>query len=167
MEQRINESESVQGQKLLAWEFPSFERHKRGVAWYILAPLIGLGLLIYSIVIKNFLLSIIVILIAIILGAKEFLQPQRVRFEVTDQGVTIADRHYRFKEFDKFWLAYEPPKVKVLYLEFKSGLRPNYSIPLMEQNPLKIRTILQKFIMEDLEREAEDLTDRLGRFFKF
>jgi hypothetical protein len=167
MEQRTNESESIQGQKLAEWEFPSFERFTRGLAWYVIAPLAGIGLLIYSIIIKNFLFSIIVILVAVILGAKEFIQPQRVKIVITELGIMIDDRFYRFREFDKFWLAYEPPTIKVLYLEFKAGLRTNYSIPLMEENPLKVRTILQKYILEDIERESEDLTDRLGRFFKF
>ncbi|RJO59737.1 hypothetical protein C4546_00735 [Candidatus Parcubacteria bacterium] len=166
MEQRTNESDSVQAQKLLNWEFPSFEKHRRGPVWYIVAPAIGLFLLIYSIVQKNFLLAIIVLLLAVILTAKEFIQPQRVSFLVTEDGITIDDKFYRFREFDKFWIAYEPPTIKVLYLEFKRGFRPNYSIPLMDQNPLKVRTVLQKYILEDLERETEDLTDRLGRFFK-
>ncbi|MFA6587991.1 MAG: hypothetical protein WCT08_02885 [Patescibacteria group bacterium] len=167
MEQRTNESESIQDQILLEWEFPSFEKHKRGIVWYLVMPVIFLALLIWTIIIKNFLFSIIIILIGIILGSKEFVQPQRVKFSIKESGIIIDDKFYRFREFDKFWIAYEPPEIKVLYLEFKTGLRTNYSIPLLDQNPLKVRTILQKYILEDLERESEDLTDRLARLFKF
>ena len=167
MEQRTNESESLQGQKLLEWEFPTFEKHIRGPLWYLVAPAAGIALLIYAIIIKNFLLAIIVILIAIILAAKDFLHPQKVTITFSELGVKISDKFYRYQEFDKFWIAYEPPTIKTLYLEFKSGMRTNYAIPMMDENPIKIRTILQKYVLEDLERENEDLTDRLGRFFKF
>ena len=166
MAQNTNESQSPQGQTLLSWEFPSFERHERGFGWYVIASLVGLGLIIYGLIQRNFLLAVIVVLITITLVAREFVQPQRMLFKVTEDGITIGERTFRFREFAQFWMVYEPPKVKLLYLEFKSGVRPSYTIPLLEQNPLRVRTILQKFIREDLEREAEDLPDRLGRLFK-
>ncbi len=166
MAQNTNETQTPQGQTLLSWEFPSFERHERGLGWYVGATIVGLGLIIYGLTQRNFLLAVIVLLVAVTLVAREYIQPQRVTIKVTEDGVTIGDRTFRFREFATFWLVYEPPKVKLLYLEFKSGIRPSYTIPLLEQNPLRIRTVLQKYIREDLEREAEDLPDRLGRVFK-
>ncbi len=167
MAQNTNETQTPQGQTLLSWEFPSFERHQRGFFWYVAASVVGLALIIYGLTQRNFLLAVIVILIAVTIVAQQYIQPQRVKISVTEDGVTIGERTFRFREFATFWIVYEPPRVKLLYLEFKSGIRPSYTIPLLEQNPLRIRTVLQKFIREDLEREAEDLPDRLGRLFKF
>ena len=166
MAQNTNETESVQGQTLLGWEFPSFERHDRGLGWYVTTSIVGLGLIIYGLLQRNFLLAVIVLLVAVTLVAREYIQPQRVTIKVSEDGITIGEHAFRFREFATFWLVYEPHKVKLLYLEFKSGIRPSYTIPLLEQNPLRVRTILQKYIREDLEREAEDLPDRLGRVFK-
>lgn len=166
MDQSSSEQTTAQPQVLLKWLFPSFQRHERGLTWYVMAGAVAIALFVYSIVAKNFLFSIIIILIAIVVVAKDFIHPHQVEFIVDEDGVTIGDRTYRFREFATFWLAYEPPQVKMLYLEFKSGVRPSYPIPLVNENPLRVRSVLQKYIREDLEREAEDLTDRLGRMFK-
>lgn len=166
MAQNTSETETLQGQTLLSWDFPSFEVHERRFGWYVGMVALGVGLIVYGMLQRNFLLPVIVVLIALIIVSRQYVEPQRVRFSVTEDGVTIGERTFRFREFGQFWIAYEPPKVKLLYLEFKSGVRPSYSIPLLDQNPLRIRAVLQKYIREDLEREAEDLTDRLGRYFK-
>jgi hypothetical protein len=166
MDQSSSEQTTTQPQVLLKWLFPSFQQHERGLGWYIAAGIVAVGLFVYSIVTKNFLFAIIIILIAIIVIGKDFVSPHQVQFMVDEDNVTIGDRTYRFREFATFWLAYEPPQVKMLYLEFKSGVRPSYPIPLVNENPLRVRAVLQKYIREDLEREAEDLTDRLGRMFK-
>ncbi len=166
MDQSSNPEQSTQPQTLLKWDFPSFHRYERGIGWYAGAALLTVGLFVYALVTRNFLFSIIVILIAVTMVARDFLQPVKVTFTVHEDGMTIGDREYRFREFSTFWIAYEPPDVKILYLTFKSGLRPSYPIPLQQENPLKVRTVLQKYVREDLEREAEDLTDRLGRLFK-
>ena len=166
MDQSSSEQSTTQPQVLLKWLFPSFQQHERGLTWYITAGIVAIALFVYSIVTKNFLFAIIIILIAIIVIGKDFVSPHQVQFTVDEDNVTIGDRTYRFREFATFWLAYEPPQVKMLYLEFKSGVRPSYPIPLVNENPLRVRSVLQKYIREDLEREAEDLTDRLGRMFK-
>ncbi len=166
MDQSSNPNRTTQPQTLLKWEFPSFHRYERGMGWYAVSGLLAVGLFIYAIVTRNFLFSIIIILIVVTMVARDFLQPVKVQFSVHEDGITIGDRVYRFREFATFWIAFEPPEVKVLYLTFKSGFRPSYPIPLQQENPLKVRTVLQKYIREDLEREAEDLTDRLGRMFK-
>lgn len=166
MDQSSSEQKTAQPQMLLSWQFPSFQRHERGLTWYIIASIVAVALFIYAIVQKNFLFAIIIILIAIVVVAKDFISPHQVKFTVDEDGVTIGDRGYRFREFNTFWLAYEPPQVKMLYLTFKSGIRPSYPIPLGSENPLRIRAVLQKYIREDLEQESEDLTDRLGRMFK-
>ncbi len=166
MEQGSSAQTTTQPQVLLKWHFPSFQRHERGLTWYVVAGAVAIALFVYAIVTKNFLFAVIIILIAIIVIAKDFVNPHQVQFVVDEDGVTIGDRTYRFREFATFWLAFEPPQVKMLYLEFKSGVRPSYPIPLLNENPLRVRSILQKYVREDLEREAEDLTDRLGRMFK-
>ena len=166
MDQSSNQGKTAQPQTLLKWEFPSYIKHERTLWWYVVASALALGLFIWTIFDKNYLYSIIIIVVAIIIVAQQIMPPQRILFQVTEDGITIGNQLHRFSEFNTFWIAYEPPTVKQLYLEFKRGLRPSYSIPLLDENPLRIRAVLQRYIREDLERETEDLTDRLGRKFK-
>ena len=166
MEQSTNENPNRQAPAYLQWVFPSYIKHERTFTWFIVAIAALLGLLIFALVNRNFLFAIIIILIAAIAIGREFRPPQQVNFLVDQDGIKIGDQYFRFKEFSKFWIAYEPPTIKTLYLEFKGGFKPSYPIPLQDQNPLRIRAILQKHILEDIERENEDLTDRLGRVFK-
>ncbi|MFA6474323.1 MAG: hypothetical protein WCV85_05610 [Patescibacteria group bacterium] len=167
MDNPSNATENQQPQTpLLRWEFPSFIQHDRSMFWYIGLGVILVGLLVYSFINKNYLFAVIIVLFAVVMVARQFRVPERVAFEVNEDGIQIHDRAHRFREFATFWIAYEPPAVKMLYLTFKSGIRPSYPIPLQDQNPLRVRAVLQKYIREDLERETEDLTDRLARTFK-
>jgi len=153
------------GKILASWQFPEFIKYKRSWAWYIIASLIALALIIYAILVKNYLFAFIVILIAFVILLYEIKEPILIKFNITEEGLELEDHFYPYKEIKNFWIIYEPPEVKRLYFEFK-GLRPRLSIPLLDQNPLKIREIFLNFLNEDLEKEEESTSDFLERKFK-
>ncbi|MCH7492666.1 hypothetical protein IID19_03715, partial [Patescibacteria group bacterium] len=61
---------------------------------------------------------------------------------------------------------YEPPEVKNLYFDFKTGIRPSISISLESQNPVNIRKKLLEYLEEDTEKENESFSDGLSRMLK-
>ncbi|MFA5021379.1 MAG: hypothetical protein WC517_04995, partial [Patescibacteria group bacterium] len=56
--------------------------------------------------------------------------------------------------------------IKNLYVEFKNPLKGRLVIPLDGQDAVAIRDYLLRFLAEDLEREAEPISEQLRRFLK-
>lgn len=151
---------------LASWEFPAFVKYKRTKKWYIIAGVIVTLLLVYSVFAHNFLLAVIVIMVVMLLLLREGVEPRNISFFITDAGFLIGDEFYPFRSVAKFSIVYDPPQVKVLYLEFRSKIKPRLSIDLMKQNPNEIRNMLKKYLEEDFEREGETISDALGRWLK-
>ena len=52
---------------IFEFEYPSFEKHRRGTMWYIIAMLITGALIVYAVVTSNFLFAVLIVLIAFII----------------------------------------------------------------------------------------------------
>jgi len=154
------------GNVLIKWHFPEFEQVARGSTWYIVLALISVSLLIYSFLTLNFLFAVIVVMIVVIIFLHQRKGPIELEIKIREAGLEIGERFYPYKELDKFFIIYEPPEISNLYIEFKSRLKPDLSIPLKDQNPVKIRDILLDFLIEDVDQEEEPTSDSLTRLLK-
>jgi hypothetical protein len=154
------------GQELLGWQVDEFIRHNRTTAWYLVAATIGLTLLIYAIATANFLFAVIVLMIGLILLVTSFTEPARIEIHVTNLGVVIGGTFYEYKDMKSFAVIYQPPEIRVLYLNFRSPWQPVLSIPLEEMDPNQVRETLLTYLTEDQEQDDERLTDTLRRLYK-
>ena len=154
------------GKLLISWPIPEFSRHSRGKTWYTWSSLIIIGLLIWAVATANYLFAIITILIAIIFIFQNRRSPGLIECRIMEDGLEMGHSFYAFRDIREFWLIYQPPEVKMLYVEFKGTLRPTLTVPLENQNPLKIREILKKYIDENLEKEEEPTSDTISRSLK-
>ena len=89
--------------------------------------------------------------------------PQEVIFQITDLGIVIGTRFYAYSELKNFYIIYNPPQVKTLFLSAKSLTQPLLRIPLLDTNPIEVKHSLREFLTEDLEKEDEPLSEKLGR----
>jgi len=151
---------------LLNWQFPEYQEHHHSKRWWTVFGVIGIALMLFAILNGNFLFALILIMVAAIIIFRHYHEAEEVTFRATEQGIEVDSKFYQWRDIKSFWLAYEPPQVKTLILEFNSSLRPHMSIALQEQNPLEVRDILGEYIEEDLERESEPTSDALGRILK-
>ena len=124
------------------------------------------GLLIWSLFTLNILFAFIIILFGVILYLQTKRPPVDVKFNIFEDGIEIGAKFYKYKEINNFWLVYEPPQVKNLYLHFKTKIKPVLSIPLEKQNPIRIRKLLLKYVDEDLDKDEESFSEILGRRLK-
>lgn len=155
------------GRVLLQWVFDEYEKPERGPWWYIFAFVIGGSLLFYAVKDGNFLFALIILLFALIIFTHHRTEPLRLPFAIYETGLQIGDRFFLFREIESFAVIYEPPIVKRLYIKPKGAiLRREVSIPLYDQNPVQIRSLLVDFITEDLEREQESANDVATRVLK-
>lgn len=162
----LNREKANTGELVFAWNIKEYEQHDRSRRWYITAGVIGGLLLLFSVISGNYLFALVVVLFGIILFLQDMQPPQDVFFGITEAGIIIGSRYYTFKEFTGFWIIYNPPEVKNIYLATKYLLKRRIQIPLLDNDPLPIRDFLNQFILEDLEKEEEPLSDRIRRAFQ-
>jgi hypothetical protein len=154
------------GKLLLEWSFDEYVQPQRGLAWYVVASLIFIGALIYAILTKNFLFILILFLLVFVVVVRSRRPPLKIDLRIFEDGVQVGSRFYEWSELKSFRIVYEPPAVKRLYFDLRPFLLPDFSVPLEDQNPLKVREILKQYLPEDLSREYETLFDRLNRWLK-
>lgn len=154
------------GETLFAWTVQEYDQHERGMVWYSIVGTIGLLLIVFGIWSDNFLFALIIILASVILFLQSHQAPPQVPFRITETGIMINNRLYLYSEFEAFYIIYQPPEVKTLFLDTKSPFRPILRIPLLDMNPLEIRQTLRQYLSEDTEKEEEPLTDTIARRWK-
>lgn len=152
------------GKELLGWDIVEGHTHERGVIWYVLACGIGIAMLIYAIVVRNFLFGFILVMVGIIMATHSMRPAAQYRCVCSENGMTIGTRFYPWKDIEKFWLLIRSD-VKMLYLEF-GGLRPRLPVPLQESDPEQLRQILTQYIEEDTTNSEEPMSDWIVRVLK-
>lgn len=152
---------------LMKWEAPEFIQFDRPKSWYIILLGVAILLVIYSLITKNFLLAIIVVMLAIVINTLTRKKPDTLKVAVTQKGVLINDNLYTFEEdLDTFWILYSPPDLKTLNFGRRQRFAPQITIQLNNANPLKVRELLLEYLEEDVERE-EHVADRVSRRLGF
>ncbi|KKW36854.1 MAG: hypothetical protein UY81_C0011G0009 [Candidatus Giovannonibacteria bacterium GW2011_GWA2_53_7] len=162
MEETSQETDGI----LLAWAIPEYEKHDRGMRWYVISSIIGVGLVLFAILTANFLFAIILVMVGIIMFLSSQRDPDWVPFAITPGGFLIGTHFHPFYEFRNFSVLYQPPQLKCLYLVSETRVRPTIKIPLEDMDPNAVRNLLLEVLPEDLERVEESLTELILRVYK-
>ncbi|MBU0613731.1 hypothetical protein KJ766_00385 [Patescibacteria group bacterium] len=154
------------GDEIVSWQAWEFPKHERGTLWYVIVGSIGVSLIVYAVISANYLFAIIILMIAVILIITGLRKPEIVQVYLTNLGVVFGEEFYPYQEIKDFSIAYNPPEVKLLYIDFHKVWRPLVSIPLEDADPNEVREVLLPYAFENLEREEEHLTDMMKRLYK-
>ena len=154
------------GDILVNWEIDEYAHHERSRMWYILAGTIGVGLIIYAVLTSNFLFAIIILMTAVIMLLSMFSKPEKIPVIITTTGVVVGDTYYDYQSIRDFSIVYDPPDVKLLYLDFYALTHPMLSVPLEDVDPNIVRESLLPFCLENFKRNQENLTDVMRRLYK-
>lgn len=160
------ENLSKLGEVFANWTFPEYTKYKHSRRWYVWFSILMLGLLIFSLITLNFLFAVIIIIFAVVVFVHDVKEPMQMPFYIGERGIFLGRKFFDYKELKSFWLIYEPKEIKNLYFSPKNFIKPLLPIPLLDQNPLKIREFLLQYLEEDLDQEEEPISEQLGRRFK-
>ena len=164
---KMGEDEEIDvGDSMVTWDTWEFPPNDRSRGWDIISALIAGGLIVYAVATKNYLFAILVLLMGVTVLINSLRRPKRIVVHVTTIGVVVGQEFYPFKDMKDFSIVYNPPEVKILYIDFNNILRPLIAIPIEDANPNDIRENLLPYVFENLEREDEDLTDLVRRVYK-
>lgn len=163
----LEEDENLVSDDILAqWQIPEFHKHDKTKKWYWAFTVIVLALLIFCYFTQNYLFAVIIALATILYLIIEKADVKTLDFTITYDGVFIANKFTEFKNLKNFYIIYQPPQTKNLYLQYKNTFRPYIQIPLLNENPVEIRKILLEFLPEDLEKEDIPTREALSGLLK-
>jgi hypothetical protein len=148
--------------EIISWQAPEFEHHAKHPLWYIGFAIVAGALIVYSIFSGSLITIIMFALIVALAFGYAHRQPRVMNHDLTLTGVILGDTMYPYKNIKKFWIVYEPPQVKTLNLETESYLNSHVTIQLGDQDPVAVKLFLQKYLIEDLNRE-ESFVDIISR----
>ncbi len=154
------------GDEIIGWDAWDSPPHERGILWYVIVGAIGLGLIVYAIFSANYLFAIIILMTAVIMIVAGLGESKRVNIHLTNLGIVFGEEFYQYQDIKDFSIAYNPPEVKLLYIDFHKIWRPLIAVPLEGTDPNIVREALLPYIFENLEREDEHLTDMMKRLYK-
>ncbi|MFA6593694.1 MAG: hypothetical protein WCT16_00385 [Candidatus Buchananbacteria bacterium] len=151
---------------VFSWQYPEFVVYHKDKRWYVISLIVLVLALAWTIYDKNYLFSAFLLLFYLLVIFYESRQPEMIDFTITEDGVKSGDNFYYFKDIDHFYVVYQAQGVKNLYLEFRNPLRSRLIVPLVGQNAVAVRDFLLQHLAEDLEREAEPLSEQLRRWLR-
>jgi hypothetical protein len=166
MPQDINKTNINTGDVVFYWKIKEYEKYSRSKRWYLTASVISILLIVYAVFSANYLFALMIVLFGIILIIQEMKEPEELDFAICETGIVVGVKYYSFSELEKYWIIYSPPDIKYLYFELKGVIFHRLGVDLADANPNEVRAFLNQYLFEDLEREEEPFSDRIGRLLK-
>jgi len=154
------------GQVILNWHFQEFEKHDRSPLWYFIMFGISIALLVVSVITSNFLFAVIIVMFVVMILIQDKKIPAEIEIKIMDAGIEIGNKFFQYRDLKEFFIVYEPPILSNLFIRPKNKLTPTFNIPLLDQNPLKVRDTLLEFLSEDIDADEEPTSDFLSRLMK-
>ena len=161
-----NAARSIYGDMLANWSIPEYQVYKKDFSWFLLAGISIVLMMGYAFFTNNFLFAVIIVISAFILIIRGN-EPVQVDFTIFEEGVAVGNKFYEYSKFKDFAIVYKPEeKVKNIYFEFSGLFFNRLSISLGGNNPLQIREILVKYLVENKEMVEQPVSENLARLFK-
>ena len=150
---------------VISWRAPEYIYHEKSVLWFIFAGIAALGLVIYGLLSGGWTFSVAIIVFAGTYYLFYRNAPPIIEVKISKVGVKIGKHLFPYDKLKKFWIVYDVPFVKRLYLRTTSRLHPDIFVSLEDMDPSKIKAILKGHIPEK-ENGSEPFADALVRAFR-
>ncbi|MEK9133157.1 MAG: hypothetical protein AAB606_05655 [Patescibacteria group bacterium] len=150
---------------VLTWKAPEYTYHEKSIIWFILAGFVALLLVIYGILTNGWTFSVAILVFAGTYYLVYREKPKMVEIKISRFGVKVGHHIFPYNHLKSFWIVYNLPFVKRLYLRFTSRLHPDIAISLEDMDAAQIRRVLADHLQE-LKGTHEPFSDALVRVFK-
>lgn len=151
-------------QVFLRWQAPEYHPTERHPDWQWYVGLIAFVLIIISIIFKNFLFALIVLLGAYSLVALERKEPTWPEIEISTDGVRVGSNLYPFESVRSFWVE-DNKDIDVLILHSSRPIFPYVHIYFYEMDPMKVKQVLKRYLPE--VKPPETIMDKANDYFGF
>ena len=174
-----NDSEISPDSDGVSWRIEEPDHLPKTTEWFWALGILALALIVFSILLKNYLLIIIVALTIFIIYSSKNKNLELVNFQLDSDGLYIERQFYSYDGFESFWIfpaqfeqqiergspryAGRPAHNRELAFRYQRHLLPLLIVPFHNDDELAIRRILNKYLPESEEQES--LIDLLRKRF--
>lgn len=159
-------AEEVQNEHIdslfVEWLAPSVHHHHVDHRWragVIILLLAMAGLMIFWQ--ESFLGAIMFIGLALVASMHFHKEPGHLEARIHPAGVSFGDMDIPYHDIESFWIHYHPGYLKELVITCRNKFHQHVKIPLADQDPVKIRAKLLRYVPEVPHEET--FADVLGR----
>jgi len=149
----------------LKWLIPEHPQYERGFKWYLIAAILGIGLLVYCVINSNFLFAIIIFLGVLISLFSTFKKPELIEFKLTQNGASVNEIFFPWEKFQSYWTAQEDG-LNNLGLDLKNWMQTDLYIPVNKFPMAEVEKFVSKFLKKNPERKEEPFSYFLARKLK-
>jgi hypothetical protein len=154
-------------ENIINWKIPEYDSPQRNKRWYIIAIVVILAILTYSVMTANYLFTFIMLIGSIMLFYFDQREAPMIDFILEEEGVVIGTKFYDYDEIKNFSIVYKPKEdIKNIYLTFNNNLRNRIAIPLIDKDPLIVRRYMLQYLDEDLDRNHEPVSESIAKILK-
>ncbi|MBU4421796.1 hypothetical protein L6259_02440 [Candidatus Parcubacteria bacterium] len=155
-------------EKELKWKVPEYPQYARGRNWYIIAAILGILLLAYSVITGNFLFAVIVILAVLISVLSSHNKVEDVEFKLFQDGVKMDNILYPWDKFQAYWIVKEEDKENHynLGLDLKNVLKTDLYVPIKNYDVKEVEEFVARHLKNNPDRKEEPLSYLIGRKLK-
>ncbi|MDO8676194.1 MAG: hypothetical protein Q7K16_00850 [Candidatus Azambacteria bacterium] len=139
------------------WKIEEPDHLPKNAEWFWALSILALALIVFSILLKNYLLIIIVALAAFVIYVRKNKRRELIDFRLDNQGLHIDHRFYPYENFESFWIfpaQFEQRIEREIAFHFKKHLTPLLIIPFYNNDETSIRKTLNKYLEETEENES-------------
>ena len=141
-----------ENETVFRWSAYEHEHVERGRDWYWALGIAAVCIAITAALFHDTLFGVVILLAAATIGLNASRAPQLEQFELSERGIRVGEKLYRFEEILAFWVD-EHAAPPLLLIDTPQMMAPNLIIPLENIDPHTIREFLAERTEEVPMRE--------------
>ncbi|PJE50921.1 MAG: hypothetical protein COV29_01420 [Candidatus Yanofskybacteria bacterium CG10_big_fil_rev_8_21_14_0_10_36_16] len=113
---------------------------------------------------ESIITTVMFALLGILIWAHSRKEHPEANFNVHPAGISVDNNLHSFEDIKSFWIDYKPEAPKELSVQFNKWHTNYLKIPIENQNPLRLRTLLLQYVPEEKHEDTivELVQQKLG-----
>lgn len=134
----------------ISWQIEDRPKNKKNSEWLWALAIFGFSVIVFSIILKDYLLIIIIALAIFIFYASKIKEPELHYFKLNNEGLYINGKLFHYDSFESFWIF---PAKEVAFRR-KHHFMPLLIVPINAREELEIKKIASSHLPEIEEEES-------------
>ncbi|GEM_PF-2427631 len=147
----------------ISWQIEEPDHLPKNAEWFWALGILALALIVFSILLKNYLLIIIVALASLVIYVRKNKRRELIDFRLDNDGLHIDRKFYSYENFESFFIF--PAHIDLesgtttlgereVAFRFKKSLIPLLIVPFHNNDETSVRKIINKYLEENEEKES-------------
>lgn len=141
----------------------AYEHVERRADWYWALAIMAGSFALIAVLFHDALFAVVVAVAAIAIALLAQHPPQLTNFELSERGIRVGPRLYRYDDIISFWVEDETGERPILLVDTTALMAPNLIIPIEHVDPDLVRAYLLEHADEVVMREP--FAHRILEFF--